>query len=220
MESDKKNYNQLFIDAFSALDVTASEVASKIGVANMKIYNIINGKFRPGYETVQQILAAYPRLNANWLLKGQLPILHSSNAQIVDSGLNFVSLRFLVTTDNFLDTMSQEYRILIPNGVDAQAYSDTVVINITDDSMLPRLPAETKLLARPVAVNDWEYTSGGLYAVLYRTNFVVRRIKGNDLPTQHMLMLHADNETYGYVHVKRDDIKSIWKVLEIVGGGI
>lgn len=215
-----ENYSHLFSEAFKALDVNPNEVSRKAGVASLKIYNIINGKFKPGYDTIQQILAAYPRINANWLLKGQKPILHTSSAHIVDSGLNFVSLRLVPTTANFDDNMNLMHSVLIPNGVDATVYSDSVVVSISDNSMTPKLPIHTKMLARPIPFSKWDYTGGGLYAILYGSDFVVRRIKGNDLPTKNFLTIYADNEEFGYLHIKRDDLKSIWKIVEIVGGGI
>lgn len=217
MQEVKQIYTEWFSEAFKALDVTPSEVAKKIGVENAKLYNIVNGRFKPGYETIQQILTAYPRLNANWLMKGQKPILHESGAQIVGvpmGGMVRVPL-FDATTD--YDNSRQTTMNILNEEKDLRDY---VVIQLTDDSMGPRYVRGMKLLARPILQQDWDYVNSMLVVVLYRTTFVMRRVKENELPTRNYLTLHADAPDAGFVHVKRDDLRSIWEVVDIVGGGI
>jgi repressor LexA len=220
MEStnDELNFSRWFADAFTALEVNPSEVAKKIGINNAKLYNILNGKFRPGYETVQQILIAYPRLNANWLLKGQLPILHNSGAEIVGvaNSKKLVTLPFLMPTNNF-DFMPTNYTYSVLANDDVQSLSDCVVVKLTDSSMAPRYSLGMRLLARPVKIDDWDYVNSALVLVLYRTTLVVRRIKENELPTKNLITLHADNSDSGFVIVKRDELKSIWQIIDIVG---
>jgi repressor LexA len=220
MEStnNEVNFSKWFADAFAALDVNPAEVAKKIGINNAKLYNILSGKFRPGYETVQQILNAYPRLNANWLLKGQLPILHNSGAEIVGVASNqkLLTLPLLFPTSHF-DSMSVTDTYSVLANDPTQSFSDCVVVKLTDSSMSPRYPPGMRLLARPVKTADWDHINSTLTLVLYRTTLVVRRIKENELPTKNLITLHADNSDSGFVIVKREDLRSLWQIIDIVG---
>lgn len=213
--------SQWFIDAFHALDVKPSEVARELGIENSKIYNIVNGKFKPGYETVRQILNAYPRLNANWLLKGQLPILHKSGAIIEGSGnkgsASEVTLP-LYEAGNGYNGHQETYTLPIFEDR-TESYSSAVVVRLTDNSMLPKYPVGMRLLAKPVAMTEWEYLNSKLVMVLYRTTLVVRRVKENELISKNYLTLYADSEEAGFVLIRREDLKSIWEIIDILGRG-
>ncbi|WP_143092731.1 hypothetical protein [Arsenicibacter rosenii] len=99
-------------------------------------------------------------------------------------------------------------------------YSDSIAIRLTDNSMSPRLTVGMQLRARPVPVSDWDYLNSTVVAVLYRSTLVVRRIKENDLLSRGYLTLYADSPDAGYVHVRREDLKSIWRAIEIISGEI
>lgn len=214
----EEKHIEWFKQAFDALDVNPSEVAKKIGVVNTKLYNILNGVAKPGYDTIQQILTAYPRLNANWLLKGQKPILHHSGVEIVGVPLSGMArIPLIDATDNYTDTTKPPTMNLLN---DERDLKDCVVIRLTDNSMSPRYTKGTRLLARPIPMQDWDYVNSKLCVALYRTMFVMRRIKENELPSKNFLTLYADSPDAGFVIVKRDDLRSIWEVLEIVGGGV
>lgn len=203
---------------FEALGVTPYEVAKRLNVSNVKYYNIVRGDSKPNYNTLEELLTLFPQINMNWVMKGQKPILHATGAKIVGVGdvTNiFVTLPFLHTTDH-MTSQSEMYQVLLPNDADPKIYNDAVVISLTDNAMADRLPAGAKVLGRPVPSSEWNFLGGGIYAVLYHTYFVVRRIKGNDLPTKNLLTIEADNPEFGYVHLKREDIKSIYKIERVV----
>lgn len=202
---------------FEALGITANEAAVKIGEGNSKLYQIVNGKTRPSFVTIQQLIKAYPRINANFILTGKLPILHTNSAEIIGTSLTYVYLP--VITHNSLTDMQETYPVLLRDRLSSDL-SDCVVVKATDNSMLPRIVPGTVLLAKPVPVVDWSYLNSSLVVVSYRNVLVIRRVKENDLITTGRLTLYSDSESGGYVHIKRDDINSIWRVIEIVGGGI
>ena len=214
---DELDFPELFRLAFEALNETASSVASEIGTENAKIYNILTGKFKPGYGTINAMLKAYPRLNANWLMKGQRPILHESGVQIIGVPLSGMArIPLIDSTDSYVDTKPPTMNLL--NG--ERDLRDCVVIRLTDNSMAPRYSFGTRLLSRPIPQQDWDYINSKLCVILYRKVFVMRRIKENELPSKNFLTLYADSSDGGFVIVKRDDLRSIWEVLEIVGGGV
>lgn len=203
--------------AFEALEVTPYDVGKKVEESPQKFYKILRGEARPSFDTIQQLMKAYPRLNANWLIHGQKPILHESGAVIVGvpaSGMARIPL--IDATDNY--TTNQQTTMNFLN--DERDLRDCVIIRLTDNSMAPRYMKGTRLLARPIPQQDWDYVNSKLCVVLYRTTFVMRRIKENELPSKNFLTLYADSPEAGFVIVKRDDLRSIWEVLEIVGGGV
>ncbi|RYC70098.1 hypothetical protein [Spirosoma sordidisoli] len=213
---------QRFTEVFQALDVNANEVAHRLGVANVKWYKILKGETKPSYETLDDFLKAYPRVNANYLLKGQLPILHTSGAEIVGTDYEpatQISLPMYVVGSGkeYVREPEQYVSIVAEEQTD---YTSSMVVRLTDNSMQPRYPAGMRLLAKPIPVADWDYINSTLVLVLYRNTLVVRRIKENELLSRHYLTLYADSDEAGFVIVKREDVKSIWRITKIIGGEI
>lgn len=55
-----------------ALDVSVLEFARQLGERRgEKVYHILHGRLKPRYDTIEKILAAYPQVNADWLLRGE-----------------------------------------------------------------------------------------------------------------------------------------------------
>lgn len=116
-------------------------------------------------------------------------------------------------------SLTETYPIL-SIGKPVSELHENVVIRLTDNSMSPRFVAETYLQASPVVAVDWEYLNSVYVAVLYRNTFVVRRIWENELLTRNYLTLYAEWQDAGFVHINREDLQSIWRIVSIVGGGI
>ncbi len=215
--SETAPYADWLKQAFDALEVTPVDVGKKVGESPQKYYKVLRGEARPSFDTIQQLLSAYPRLNANWLLKGQKPILHESGVLIVGVPASGVTRLPLHETTNSYNETPAETMSLLNNDIDLR---NCVVARLTDDAMGPRYVKGMRLLARVVPQQDWEYTNSGLFLVLYKSTFVMRRIKENELISKDYLTLYADSPDAGFVTVKRDDLRSIWEVLEIVSGGV
>jgi predicted transcriptional regulator len=52
------------------LGITPYQLAKAGGDNPTKIYNILNGKARPSYDTLESLLEQYPQINLNWLVSG------------------------------------------------------------------------------------------------------------------------------------------------------
>ncbi|MBO0951048.1 XRE family transcriptional regulator [Fibrella forsythiae] len=203
---------------FSELGVNANEVAVKLGESNGKFYNILTGKAEPSFKTIQQLTEHYPLINADYIIRGQLPVLHKSGAVIEGGGGSARGKIELPLFEAGTGYAGQQDTYTLPVlEKSAGSYSSAVVIRLTDNSMQPRYPVGMRLLARPVPVADWDYLNSALVMVLYRSTLVVRRIKENELVLKDLLTLYADNDDSGFVTVKREDLKSIWQVVDIVG---
>jgi len=210
---------------FDALGITIYQIAKELGENPSKFYNILNGRAKPSYDTIMSLLACYPQISADFLIRGTLPVLNipENNASLVmpfndTVDVPFVPVRFYATfVEGFADGSNTAERETFPvRSSVTKGYKRAVVIEISGNSMSPQLAHGAKVLAVPISESDWEYQSGGVYAVMYRDYFVVKRIRDNELLTRKYLMLHSDNPNGGNVTVPLQDIRGLWKIVTIV----
>jgi phage repressor protein C with HTH and peptisase S24 domain len=210
---------------FDALGITIYQIAKELGENPSKFYNILNGRAKPSYDTIMSLLACYPQISADYLIRGILPVLNSpeANAKLTASDedtleVPFVPVRFYASfvesySDGINSTDMEMFRI---RKTVMKSHKRAVVLEISGNSMSPQLAHGAKVLAVPVSESDWEYQSGGVYAVMYRDYFVVKRIRDNELLTRKYLTLHSDNPNGGNVTVPLQDIRGLWKIVTIV----
>ncbi|WP_197933075.1 LexA family transcriptional regulator [Spirosoma aureum] len=210
---------------FDALGITIYQIAKELGENPSKFYNILNGRAKPSYDTIMSLLACYPQISADYLIRGILPVLNSPepNAKMMSSDdetveVPFVPVRFYATfVESYADGSSasetESFRVRKPV---MKGHRQAVVLEISGNSMSPQLAHGAKVLAVRISESDWEYQSGGVYAVMYRDYFVVKRIRDNELITRKYLTLHSDNPNGGNVTVPLQDIRGMWKIVTIV----
>lgn len=210
---------------FDALGITIYQIAKELGENPSKFYNILNGRAKPSYDTIMSLLACYPQISADYLIRGNEPVLKSSeeNARFLTADdetveIPFVPVRFYATfVESYSDGShpSEVETFRVRKSV-TKGHKQSVVLEISGNSMSPQLAHGAKVLAVPISENNWEYQSGGVYAVMYRDYFVVKRIRDNELLTRKYLTLHSDNPNGGNVTVPLQDIRGLWKVVAIV----
>ncbi len=210
---------------FDALGITIYQIAKELGENPSKFYNILNGRAKPSYDTMMSLLACYPQISADYLIRGIMPVLNpaDSNARIASADddtveVPFVPVRFYASfvesyADGINTTDIEPFRV---RKTITKGHRNSVVIEISGNSMSPQLAHGAKVLAVPVSESDWEYQSGGVFAVMYRDYFVVKRIRDNELITRKYLTLHSDNPNGGNVTVALQDIRGLWKIVTIV----
>ena len=210
---------------FDALGITIYQIAKELGENPSKFYNILNGRAKPSYDTIMSLLACYPQISADFLIRGIQPVLNKpeNNAVLIPPSddtveIPFVPVRFYASfVESFADgsNATDAETFLVRSSV-TKGHKRSVVIEISGNSMSPQLAHGAKVLAVPVSESDWEYQSGGVYAVMYRDYFVVKRIRDNELLTRKYLTLHSDNPNGGNVTVPLQDIRGLWKIVTIV----
>lgn len=52
--------------------ITPSVFADKLGVQRSNISHILSGRSKPSFDFLQKVILNYPRVNANWLLTGEM----------------------------------------------------------------------------------------------------------------------------------------------------
>lgn len=210
---------------FDALGITIYQISKELGENPSKFYNILNGRAKPSYDTIMSLLTCYPQISADYLIRGTLPVLNTpeTNVRHISSDedsveVPFIPVKFYASfVESYADSVDtselESFRIRKPL---MKNYKRAVVLEISGNSMSPQLAHGAKVLAIPVSDSNWEYQSGGVYAVMYRDYFVVKRIRDNELLTKKYLTLHSDNPNGGNVTVPLQDIRAIWKVVSIV----
>jgi repressor LexA len=212
---------------FDSLGMTIYQISKDLGENPSKFYNILSGRAKPSYDTIMSLLACYPQIRADYLLRGILPVLGDSEREgnsrfaIADENLvevPFVPIKFYASfvetyTEGFRKNDMDTYRV---RSASIRSNRPVVVIEVSGNSMTPQLSNGAKVLAEQVDQSNWEYQSGGIFAVMYRDFFVVKRIKDNELLTKKYLTLHSDNALGGSVTVSAKDLRGIWRIVSIV----
>ncbi|WP_247237551.1 S24 family peptidase [Telluribacter sp. SYSU D00476] len=215
---------------FDALGISIYQIAKDLDENSSKFYNILNGRAKPSYDTIIRILDHYPQVSADFLLRGVQPILNGadpSNARLVANEISYVEVPFVPIKfhASFVETYTDGFRY-----TDLETYSvsteavkglrDPIIIEISGNSMSPQLVNGAKVMVVPVDPGDWIYQSGGVFAVIYRDFFVVKRIRENELLTKRYLTLHSDNPLGGSVSVPADELRGLWRVAHIVSAPV
>lgn len=214
---------------FDALGITIYQIAKDLDENSSKFYNILSGRAKPSYDTIIGILSHYPQIRADFLLRGEGPILNEgsySNAYISQETdyveVPYVPVKFHAS---FVESYTDSYRFedleTFPVSKDlTKNLRNPVILEVSGNSMSPQLVHGARVLAVPIDTGDWIYQSGGVFAVIYRDFFVVKRIRENDLLTKHYLTLHSDNPMGGSVTVPSNEIRGIWRVANIVSAPV
>ncbi len=208
------------------LGITPYQLAKAGGDNPTKIYNILNGKARPSYDTLESLLEQYPQINLNWLVSGVGGMFKGEAGDSTATGggaLPFTQYPFVSIKGQaaFVKGYAGDCGYVGLDGypvysTEGAEYPHAAVLEVEGSSMSPRLMHGAKVLAVCIDKDDWCYQSSGIYAVMYRDYFVIRRIKDNDLLTRNMLTLHSDNPEAGSMPVPAKDIRGVWKVVKVV----
>jgi repressor LexA len=134
----------------------------------------------------------------------------------------FLPVRFHATfVESYgTDSSSEEMEAYCVSKEVLKGVKNPVVLEISGNSMSPQLVHGSLVLASGVNQADWMYQSGGVYAVVYRDFFVVKRIRENELLTRGYLTLHSDNQMGGSLSVPAEQIRGLWRVNSIVSSPV
>ena len=91
-------------------------------------------------------------------------------------------------------------------------------IEVDGDSMEPTLMSGWSVACYPIDKADFKYLPGGVYAVVFGSFFVIKRIKSNNILKDGTLTLHSDNERGGVLTVPAEELRGIWKVVKVTDG--
>lgn len=93
---------------------------------------------------------------------------------------------FVENLDSY-STYITDFTYVLPEK--GERYDNALAMRIDGDSMEPRLERGDVVLAFFQEKSEWEYLNPGIYAVVYRNSFVIKRIKKNTLQNLGVLEL-------------------------------
>lgn len=70
--------NERFKQLLKILNTTPSQFADAMGVPRATISHLLAGRNKPSLDFISKLHEAYPHINVNWLLFGELPIFEST----------------------------------------------------------------------------------------------------------------------------------------------
>jgi repressor LexA len=226
--------------------LTQQGVADKLGIPRSTLATYENDDQREiPYDIVKQLAKIYNTSEENILKSDSYPLAsksgkkHFSNEtskgdpawdnaknltkleDISIRNLPFLPVKARATfaeyyADSHLDSFTD---MKVVYGYESKEYDNAVVIEIDGDSMEPQLRHGMEVLALPVNLADLEYKTSGVYAVLYDTTFVVKRIAHNS-PIDKRITLKSDNPTGGSFDVPYSRIRAMWHIVDIVRGKV
>lgn len=91
-------------------------------------------------------------------------------------------------------------------------------IEVDGDSMEPTLMSGWSVACYAIEKADFKYLPGGVYAVVFGSFFVIKRIKSNNILKDGTLTLYSDNERGGVLTVPAEELRGIWKVVKVTDG--
>ena len=193
------------------------------------LYKIRNNLLQVAPSFIQHISLRYG-INSNYIFTGKGSIFEKTKADGSQSsdGDDVIEVPYLSVAatatfaEHFIDQpdpalTQQKLAILKPK---LSNLKNLLVMEVSGESMEPQLRNGSRVLIQQMACDDWAYLQSGVYAVVFRNSWVVKRIKDNELLSKQILTLHSDNTSHGSFPVKGEDIRAIFKVLEIVSSPV
>ena len=80
--------NQRVEDLITHLSINKNRFAEKIDKSATTISSILSRRNKPGYDVLEAILLAYPQVNANWLMRGEGPMIINEEKVALPTGQN------------------------------------------------------------------------------------------------------------------------------------
>lgn len=201
---------------FLSLGTTPKKVAESLGVTPSRIHNLTLGYSLPSFLTVSSLLELYPNINLEYLFTGVGYPLKSNGVLSRPSSVSF-ELPYYENESSFVSEPVAGYNKRLPVMVDGLDLTDCIAFDVLDNSMSPQLHRGQKVIIKPEPIEKWDWLRSGVYVVKYASYAVIRRIKQNDLRENGKLVLYADNDISGAIHLKRADILAIYLVIQVVG---
>ncbi|PRY40845.1 hypothetical protein CLV58_10628 [Spirosoma oryzae] len=95
-------------------------------------------------------------------------------------------------------------------GKPAQEPDQYVALEVVGSNMLPALPARSVVLAKSIGEKEWDHLDRGIYAILTPDEM---RLAETSSDESSELVLNSTNGRYGTVHLLKDEIKYVAKVV-------
>lgn len=217
----------------SSRGLTQQEMAELLGISRPSVTQLEGGRHQPSND-VLEIIVNKLDVSRNWLWFGAGPMEETSpvggNARMLSPlmDVDYIDCPLIPVPARagFLDMIGSEsdyglyQTVRIYNPSAEISKGDALAFEIDGDSMEPQLRPGMQVAVVPVQMADIKYAVSGVYVVAFANQLTVKRIKDNDLLTKRQLLLHSDNPKAGSLTVAGEDIRGLWKVIDIIRGRV
>ncbi len=205
-----------------------------------KLYKLLKKEAKPGFDTLDDLLMAWPEVSAEWLMRGEGPMLKGGTmpAPVATSETALTEAGGWLSPERrqeLLDQLTPQDAILYIPAKAQAGYSYTTDLNalldeltsfslpmfargvfrafdVSGNSMVPTFANADVVICREV-LDGWRNVAPGhCYVVVMNDNVVVKRINRQVRDTDTTLVLHSDNSGYPPYEVAREDVREIWQV--------
>ncbi len=188
--------------------ITQHELGQQIGVTKASISAYEKGKAQPSPQVLSGLARVFD-LSIDSLRRGSVA---SAAATATTRELPYLAAQAQASFGAAPQPAAgAEQRLVVEVPADPE-FAAALLIEVPDDLMAPTLRAGARVLATPVAAEEWPYMASGVYCVVYRSTFVIKRIKNNFLLRKKRLLLHSDSLRGGAHPVREEDIRAVWRV--------
>lgn len=192
--------------------LSVSEFSRMIGVSQRTMSNMLSRGTEPSVKTLQGIIERFPKLNSQWLLTGEEPMLNEDSDSTPDTDTHETRPRIpdYVTAGSlagFLDSVRESDCERIPVVKALPPYDFTIIIK--GDSMEPKYEGGDEIAIREVnSFIEW----GKTYVLVTRDGMVIKRL----YDAGDSLRCVSFNPDYPDFNVAKSEVVKIFKVVGLI----
>lgn len=221
-------------DRISALlqhyGLSAYSLAAKLGYEGpQKLYKLVQNKSKPGYETLMDILNQFPELRAEWLMRGEGPMVRDEEKSERSASSTYRGIPYAVSVDASGEERISVWGIKAQSGymlaraqsqeapddletISVPGYQGRTVraFEVAGDSMQPIINQGDLVIATYTERLDLIQPKH-VYVVITDELVTVKRLRG-PVKKNEPLELLSDNRYYDPFLVPQKDVREIWHV--------
>ncbi len=218
--------------------LSAYQLAKNLGYEGpQKLYKLVQNKSKPGYETLMDILENYPELRAEWLMRGEAPMIRMDQGpEAAKAADAYPGMPYAVTVDDQGDEVisivskkAEAGYILARDGEDGMEELETIRIpgyrgktvrafEVAGDSMQPTISQGDLVIASFTERLDLIQPKH-VYVVVTHDRLMVKRLRG-PVKKNEPIELISDNRFYDSFFLPQKDLKELWQVNALLTGSI
>lgn len=218
--------------------LSAYQLAKNLGYEGpQKLYKLVQNKSKPGYETLMDILENYPELRAEWLMRGEAPMIRTDAAPEAPKAANdYPGVPYAVTVNekgeeqvSIVSTKAQAGYLIARDVEETLEELDTIRIpgyhgksvrafEVAGDSMQPTISPGDLVIASFTERLDLIQPKH-IYVVVTHDRLMVKRLRG-PVKKNEPIELLSDNRFYDPFFLPQKDLKELWQVNALLTGSI
>ncbi len=218
--------------------LSAYQLAKNMGYEGpQKLYKLVQNKSKPGYETLMDILENYPELRAEWLMRGEAPMIRTDQApEAPKTGNNYPGIPYAVTVNekgeeqvSIVSTKAQAGYLIARDVEETLGELDTIRVpgyrgksvrafEVAGDSMQPTISPGDLVIASFTERMDLIQPKH-VYVVVTHDRLMVKRLRG-PVKKNEPIELLSDNRFYDPFFLPQKDLKELWQVNALLTGSI